>query len=456
MNFRKDFIWGAATAAFQIEGAAYADGKGASVWDAFCEQPGKVFGGHDGLVACDHYNRYKEDVATMKEIGISAYRFSICWPRIMPHGMGRVNENGIKFYSDLIDELLKNNITPYVTLFHWDYPYELFCRGGWLNPDSPKWFGDYAEVCTKAFGDRVQNFITINEPQCFIGLGHRVGVHAPGIVYPLKDCLQMGHHVLMGHGLAVQAIRANAKNSSVGYAPTGSFYYPNTESQKDIEAAKKATFSVTTDRWFFSSAWWSDPVFLGKYPMPTGDEKDMDVFKTFIANVKESDMALIKQPLDYYGQNCYDTAPIEHQDNEPGYRASEFPIGHPKTAIGWPITPEGYYWMPKFLHERYKLPVLITESGMSSHDAVSPDGGVHDVTRIDYIRSHLQSLEKAAADGVDILGHFYWSLLDNFEWAKGYNDRFGLVYVDYATQKRTLKDSALWYKKLIAEFANNK
>ena len=442
MSFRNDFIWGAATASYQIEGAAFEDGKGTSVWDEFCLQPGKVFEGHSGQIACDHYHRYKEDVAIMKEIGIDAYRFSLNWPRIMPEGAGKVNDKGIAFYSNLIDELLKNDITPYITLFHWEYPYELFCRGGWLNSDSSKWFADYVEVCVKAFGDRVKSFFTINEPQCFIGLGYQDAVHAPGISFPVKDVLQMAHNTLLGHGYAVQAIRGNVKDSKIGYAPAGEFYFPNTNCAEDIEAARKATFYVSADRGVFSVAWWSDPIFLGKYPKFAGNQD-------IIPRVKEGDMEIINQPLDFYGQNCYCGTPVSHSDDEKGFQLASRPVGHPRTAVGWPITPETYYWMPKYLYERYKTPIIITENGMSCHDAPSPDGKVHDINRIDYVRAHIASLKKAAVDGVDVRGYFYWSLLDNFEWARGYDERFGLVFVDYGTQQRILKDSALWYRDYI-------
>lgn len=443
MGFRKDFIWGTATASFQIEGAAFEDGKTPSVWDEFCKQPGKVYGGHDGLVACDHYHRYKEDVAIMKEMGIDAYRFSISWPRVIPGGVGKANEKGIAFYGNLIDELLKNDITPYVTLFHWDYPYELFCKGGWLNPDSVDWYTDYARVCAQAFGDRVKNFITFNEPQCFIGLGYQEAVHAPGILYPVKDVLQMGHNVLLAHGKTVKMLRETVKDVKIGYAPTGTFFYPDTDTPENIEAARKATFDVPAENWWFSCAWWSDPIFLGRYP-------EVKEFKDIMPEIKPGDMELISQPLDFYGQNCYHAAPVVHSDNPRGYEMAPRPIGHAKTAIGWPITPQGYYWMPKFLYERYKKPILITENGLSCHDAPSPDGKVHDPNRIDYVRAHLENLEKAADDGVDVIGYLHWSFMDNFEWAKGYDDRFGLVYVDYATQKRIMKDSAHWYKDYIA------
>lgn len=442
MEFKNDFVWGAATAAYQLEGAAYSDGKGASVWDMFCEQPGKIFEGHSGLVACDHYNRYKEDVSIMKEIGINAYRFSVSWPRIIPDGTGKINDKGLKFYSNLIDELLKNNITPYMTLFHWDYPYSLFCRGGWLNPDSHKWFAEYAEVLVKAFGDRVKNYFTLNEPQIYVGLGHQIGVHAPGSIFPARDLLQMGHHTLLSHGYAVQAIRATVKNSKVGYAPAGSFYYPNTNTPKDIEAARKATFSVSAEGWCFSAAWWSDPIFFGKYP-------EVEALRDIMPKINSDDMAVISQPLDFYGQNFYQAAPVEYSDNAPGFKTVARPVGHAKTAIGWSITPEGIYWLCKFLYERYNLPIIITENGMSSHDAPSPDGKVHDPNRIDYLHSHLENLKKAADDGVDIIGYLQWSFMDNFEWAKGYDDRFGLVYVDYNTQQRIIKDSGYWYRDYI-------
>ncbi|WP_069999507.1 GH1 family beta-glucosidase [Cellulosilyticum sp. I15G10I2] len=443
MSFPQDFIWGAATASYQIEGAAYEDGKGLSVWDVFCKEPGRVFQGHSGDVACDHYHRMKEDVKLMADMGLKAYRFSISWPRVIPNGVGEVNEKGLQFYSDLVDELIKYNITPYATLFHWDYPYELQKRGGWLNPDSPKWFEAYTKVVADKLGDRLKNYFTFNEPQCFIGISMVQTIHAPGIKYPTKDALQMAHNVLLAHGRAVKVLRETIKDCKIGYAPTGSSFYPATEKPEDIEAARQANFNVEIDNWAFGIGWWSDPVMLGTYP-----KEAVEKFGELMPEIGPQDMTLISQPLDFYGQNIYHSIPAA-SDGAGGFKKLDPPAGHPRTAIGWPITPESFYWLLKFLYERYKTPIVITENGMSAHDTISLDGKVHDPNRIDYLNRYLLELKKAIDDGIDVKGYFQWSLMDNFEWANGYNDRFGLVYVNFQTQERILKDSALWYKEVI-------
>ena len=443
MAFKKDFIWGAATAAYQIEGAAFEDGKGLSVWDTFCMEEGRGFEGHSGAVACDHYHRYREDFRLMAELGIKNYRFSFSWPRIMPDGTGKINDKGIAFYSDLIDEMLKNGITPYATLFHWDYPYELFRRGGWLCDESPEWFAQYTKVVADNFGDRVKDFFTLNEPQCFIGLSFVDTVHAPGIKFPLRDSLRMAHNVLLSHGAAVDVLRARVPGCRVGYAPTATHFHPATSSQEDLEAARRASFDASPDNWTFNIAWWSDPVLLGSYP-----QKCAELFGRNMPRIGQDDMARICRPLDYYGQNIYQSIPVE-SDGAGGCRAAKREVGHSKTAIGWPITPQCLRYPPVFLYERYKTPIIITENGLSCHDLVSLDGKVHDPNRIDYLERHLSELEKAAFDGADIAGYFQWSFMDNFEWAKGYDDRFGLVYVNFETQERIPKDSAYWYRDYI-------
>ena len=442
MSLRNDFIWGAATSSYQIEGAAYEDGKGLSIWDAFCKEPGRVFEGHSGDVACEHYHRYKEDVALMKEMGLKAYRFSISWPRVLPNGLGEVNEKGIKFYENLVDELLAAGITPYVTLFHWDYPKALFDKGGWLNPESSSWFEYYATVIAKRLGGKVKHYFTLNEPQCFIGISCQKTFHAPGIAYSVKDGLQMAHNVMLGHGKAVKALRAHVDGAIVGYAPTGSFFHPATDSAEDIEAARIANFDISED-WGFTVSWWSDPVILGKYP-----EKGVKLFGDRMPHIAPDDMATMCQPLDFYGVNIYHSAPVA-ADGKGGYKSVARKVGHPKTAIGWPRTPESLNHPIRQLHDRYKLPIYITENGLSTHDTVSLDGKVHDPDRIDFLNRYLLGLKAAAGAGCDILGYFQWSLMDNFEWAKGYDDRFGLIYVDFETQQRILKDSAYWYRDTI-------
>lgn len=441
--FKKEFIWGSATAAYQVEGAAYEDGRGLSVWDTFCKEPGRIFEGHSGDVACDHYHRFAEDFRLMASLGIRHYRFSFSWTRLIPDGDGGVNPLGIAYYNRLINSMLENGITPYATLFHWDYPRALFKKGGWLNDDSSQWFARYTQVIAQNFGDRVKFFYTLNEPQCFIGLSYVKTEHAPGIPFPTGDTLQMSHNVLLAHGRAVQVLRQEVPDCKVGYAPTAEFFVPATASSDDIEAARMATFDATPNSWSFNAAWWSDPVMLGQYPQHCAHQ-----FGSLMPVVKPGEMELISQPIDVYGQNIYQGAPVE-ADGTGGYRLTARPVGHAKTAIGWPITPEVLHYAPKFLYERYKTPIHITENGLSCQDAVSLDGRVHDPNRIDYLHRGLLELHKAVKEGIDVAGYFHWSFMDNFEWAKGYDDRFGLVYVDYATQQRIPKDSAGFYKEII-------
>ena len=452
MGFKKDFIWGAATASYQIEGAAYEGGKGLSVWDKFSHEPGKVLEGHTGDVACDHYHLFKEDVALMKRMGVKNYRFSLSWPRLIPNGVGEVNEEGVAFYNALIDELIANDIRPFVTLFHWDYPSALQAKGAWENPDSPYWFEAYASLCARRFGDRVKDFITLNEPQCFIGLGYGKGEHAPGYQLPLSATVAMSHNVLKAHGLAVRALRTLVPGVRVGYAPCGNPQLPATNSPEDIEAARKAYFDVNDapEHWAFNISWWSDPAILGSYP-----EAGLKKLGQYLPEGWEKDMETICQPLDFYAQNIYNGNIVKAADNADGYEHLDFAPGHPKTAIQWFVTPEALYWGPKFLYERYKVPFMITENGMSCHDAVSLDGKVHDPNRQDYMHRYLREFKRAAEDGVDAIGYFAWSLMDNFEWAFGYFDRFGLVYVDYNTQERIVKDSFYWYKEVMEQNGEN-
>ena len=451
MSFRKDFIWGAATASYQIEGAAFEDGKGPSVWDRFSHEPGKVLEGHTGDVACDHYHRFREDVQLMKAMGVKNYRFSISWPRLIPQGVGEVNEQGVTFYNALIDELLAAGIRPIVTLFHWDYPAALQARGAWENPESPAWFLEYATLCARRFGDRVKDFITFNEPQCFIGLGYCTGVHAPGYVLPPSATIPMSHHVLLAHGLTVSMLRETVPGVRVGYAPCGDPRIPASDRAEDIEAARKAYFSVpgSAKDWPFSVSWWSDPAILGRYP-----EDGLEHFGQYLPAGWEKDLKTICQPLDFYCQNIY-TGRLDRAADKQGWAELLQPVGHPKTAIQWAVTPDALYWGPKFLYERYKLPFMITENGMSSHDVVSLDGQVHDPQRQDYMHRYLLAYKRAAEDGVDAIGYLAWSLMDNYEWANGYTDRFGLVYVDYGTQERIVKDSFHWYKTVMESNGEN-
>jgi beta-glucosidase len=442
-SFPKGFVWGAATAAYQIEGACAEDGKGLSVWDTLSRQPGAIWHGHTGDTACDHYHRYPEDIALMQQIGLQAYRFSVCWPRILPEGTGAVNEKGLAFYDRLIDGLLSSGIQPWLTLFHWDYPQALYLRDGWLHPDSPKWFADYTRVVVDRYSDRVAHWMTINEPQCFVGLGHFGGHHAPKIKLDFDKALLVAHHVLLGHGMAAQTVRTHAKLKPViGWAPVGHISSPATESPADIEAARRHTMEITTEG-FWSNTWWADPVMLGRYP-----EDGLRLFGDAVPKFTDAEMRTIHQPLDFYGVNIYQGGTVKAG---PGGAPEIIPYGpgHALTHFNWNVTPETLYWGARFLYERYKHPVIMTENGMANTDWVMEDGRVRDPQRIDFLSRYLKAFRRAAQEGIDLGGYFVWSLMDNFEWAEGYRQRFGLIHIDFDTQQRTLKDSAFWYRKVI-------
>lgn len=443
--FPKDFLWGAASAAYQIEGAYKEDGKGEGIWDHFSHEKGKVNHGDTGDVACDHYHRYREDIAMMKELGLKSYRFSISWPRVLPEGTGKVNEKGLKFYSDLVDLITEAGIEPLVTLYHWNLPMALYEKGGWKNDESPEWFAEYVKVVVNALSDRVGFFITFNEPQIFVGGGYHRGYHAPFETVSTKDMMKITRNILLAHGRAVKTIRENAKRDvEVGMAPTGPVFVPASDSPDAVEEARKKSFSIDEDNYSHSNAWWGDPVMLGRFP----DEAEK-IFGEDLPRFSDEEWKLISEPLDFYGFNVYHaSSAFRFLDKESGYDEYAYP-GSPRNSLGWNITPRVLYYSPKFLYERYGKPVMITENGMANLDWVSLDGRVHDPQRIDYMNRYLLQLEKAIDDGVEVLGYHYWSIMDNFEWAEGYDPRFGLVYVDYRNENRILKDSAFWYKKVI-------
>ncbi len=443
MKFSQDFIWGTATAAYQIEGAWNEDGKGPSIWDIYSHQKGTTFGNHNGDTACDHYHRYKEDVALLRELGVRSYRFSLSWPRLIPNGTGEVNPKGVEFYNNLIGELIANGIEPCITLYHWDLPHALQIKGGFLNPEMPEWFGNYASICGKLFGDRVKKFITINEPQCVIGHGYEQARHAPGLKYTRREVLLATHILLLSHGKAVSALRETVKNVKIGYAPCADVKCPASNSQEDIEAAREAYFAISKDNYHsFNVTVFSDPVILGDYP-----KEYYEFFSDIMPKITKEDLALISQPIDFYCQNIYNGKYVRNENGKAVH--IPHPDGATMTTMDWLVTPEVLYWGPKFLYERYQLPIYITENGMADTDVMTRDGKIHDGSRIAYMERYLENLGRAILDGVDVRAYYYWSLMDNFEWTFGYSRRFGLVHVDYTTYKRTPKDSYYFYRDVI-------
>jgi len=463
-RFKDDFIWGAATSAYQIEGATNVDGRTDSIWDTFCRGKGNIRDYSSGEVACNHYENWQHDIGLMEQLGLQAYRFSISWSRIMPNGCGEVNQAGIDFYDRLIDGLLEKKIKPYITLFHWDLPQSLEDRGGWQNADIARWFGEYAGVLSERFSDRVENWFTLNEPQCFIGLGYHVGSKAPGLQLDVKESLQALHHSLLAHGHSVRALRSNAKNPiKVGPVQTGTVAYPFENNPAYEEAAYRATFNVHGSnednhgyyQWkvpvnpLWNFAWYADPIFLGHYP-----EQGLEVLGNKAPKFTDQEMEIISEPVDYCGLNLYSGFPVV-ADAECGWYAKERPLGNPLTAFKWSMTPEIMYWAPKFFYERYKKPIYITENGMSAHDWLSDSDKVSDPQRIEFLKSYLKYYRRASDENLPIKGYFLWSLMDNFEWEQGYEERFGIIYVDFESQKRCFKDSAYWYQSCIKTKGEN-
>lgn len=448
--FPSDFLWGASTSAYQIEGAPREDGKDLSVWDEFVRQPDAIVDGQTGDVACDFYHRYAEDIARMQAIGLRAFRFSVSWPRVIPEGVGDVNQKGLDFYSHLVDSLLAANITPVLTVFHWDTPLALMQRGSWEARDMAGWFSDYAALLARTLSDRVQYWLTINEPRSFIGGGYVTGIQAPGEKLPRDEYMRAAHITLLAHGRAVQAIRANAKKPvQISYACDVSPALPETNSAADISAAQAATFASPIDHfaasgiWWRENAWWLDPIYKGEYPQEALTALGKDA-----PEIQAGDMETIHQPLDFLGTNIYGGHLVRAAANNSSQEVA-FPAGFARTAMGWEVTPDAMYWGPKWLHERYNLPIFITENGCSCRDWVSLDGQVHDPERVDFTTRYLQALARASQERVPLKGYLHWSLLDNFEWQDGYTQRFGMIFVDFPTQKRILKDSAHWYAGVI-------
>jgi len=450
MGFKRDFAWGVASASYQNEGSRHADGKGLSVWDVFTHEEGRVADGYTGDTACSQYCLLERDLDILERLAVNSYRFSVSWPRVLPSGTGRVNQAGLDYYDRMVDKLLERNITPFITLFHWDLPYELYLKGGWLNRDMPEYFAEYTAAVVNRLSDRVTHWITQNEPQCYIGSALENGEHAPGLKLGKKDLFLAAHHSLLSHGRAVQAIRAGAKKTpQIGYAPASWWLWsPETERAEDIEACRARTFG-TEDNPIGGTAWWLDPVCLGRYP-----EDGWKKYEAYMPSVGSGDMKLISEPVDFLGMNIYQTY-VGRAGEQGGCITVEREQGAPRTMAGWPVTPQAMYWGPKFYWERYGKKLYITENGVSGQDWISLDGKVHDPQRIDFTHRYLRQLRRAAEEGVDLEGYFHWTLMDNFEWSTGYQNRFGLVYVDFASQRRILKDSAYWYRKVIETNGEN-
>ena len=420
MAFAKDFLWGAASAAPQIEGAWNEDGRGESIWDTLVHEGGHVKHGENCDVACDHYHRWREDVAIMKELGLKSYRFSVSWSRVLPEGTGRVNEKGLQFYRDLCDALIEAGIKPLVTLYHWDLPTALYKKGGWKNPESPIWFEEYTEVVSRALGDRIYGWMTFNEFQVFVGLGMMIGMHAPFERNDTDTLIGVTKNLLLAHGRAVTVLRKNCPGALVGLAPTGDCYLPKDDSPEAVEEARRRSLSIR-DKLFMSNTWWADPIFLGRYP-----EEAEELFGERMYRLSKEEWASVSQKLDFYGYNCYQGT-MDYPPPADGYDNYAYQ-GCPKTAFGWNFTPQALYYSSKFWYERYGLPVLITENGYAGTDHVMLDGKVHDPQRQDFLHRYLLQVKRAVDEGIPVLGYTYWSIMDNFEWADGYDPRFGLVY----------------------------
>lgn len=453
MSFPKNFTWGVASSSYQIEGAHDVDGRKPSIWDQFSRQPGKTFEGHTGDVACDHYHRYAEDVALMQQHAVQAYRFSLAWPRLLPDGTGKPNEKGLAFYDRLIDSLLAAGVTPWVTLYHWDLPLALHRRGGFLNRDIVDWFADYTALVAARYGDRVKHWMTFNEPQCTMGLGYQEALHAPGWRLPFADCLAGAHHLLLAHGRAVQALRAGCRGPvQISLANTSRERIPASATAADIEAARRDYFSCT-EKSMWNLSWWADALVRGAYP-----EEGLKNFAADLPEIRTDDMALIAQPIDFLAYNCYSGWFVRADaKGNPEKIPGGFGIGNARGTLPWlQVAPDAAYWAARFQTERYPgLPFVFTENGLCNIDNVMLDGTVPDPQRIDFLTRYLSAIKRAGADGVPVAGYFYWSVMDNFEWSEGYKDRFGLVHVDYQTQKRTPKSSYAWYRDTIRANGTN-
>jgi beta-glucosidase len=434
--FPRDFVWGAATASYQIEGAANEDGRGESVWDRFCATPGKVRNGDSGAVACDFYHRYREDIGLMRELGLDGFRFSIAWPRVLPDGGGPVNRKGLDFYDRLVDELLGSGIRPFVTLFHWDTPQAVEDAGGWPARGTVDAFCAYVEAVAERLGDRVDHWITHNEPWVVSWVGHGWGHHAPGRTSE-ADALATAHHLLLSHGRAVELLRSRSPRSQVGITLNLDHVYPQSDSPGD-EAAARWTDGLH-NRWFL------DPIFRGAYPADM-----LDDWASIMPEIHDGDLATIAAPIDFLGVNNY-TSPLVAADSNGGRSQIVRRPDVDRTDMGWEVVPDGLHDLLLRLHRDYApRSIYVTENGAAFPDVRGHDGHIGDPERRAYLEAYIEAAGRAVAAGVPLRGYFAWSLLDNFEWAWGYWKRFGLVYVDYATLERIPKGSFYWYRDFIA------
>ncbi|WP_010257807.1 GH1 family beta-glucosidase [Treponema primitia] len=439
-QFPNGFEWGTASASYQIEGAWDADGKGECIWDRFSHTPGHIHDGTTGDRACDFYHRYEDDIRLAKKLGIKVYRFSISWPRIFPDGTGAVNEAGIAFYRKVLTCLHDNGIKAGVTMYHWDLPQKLQDRGGWANREIVGWFETYAKTLYERLGDLVDYWITLNEPYCTSIIGYWIGEHAPGY-HDYSMALSAVHHLLLAHGAAVKAYRKTGLKADIGITLNMNISYPyNPDCPEDVAAAKRNQEH--------SNNLFGDPIFLGKYP-----EELFSYLKkrgVVLPDIQTGDMELISQKVDFFGLNTYFTDHVKADETAWPLGTASGKTGRPQTDMGWEVNPEGMYDLLKWIHSRYNPPkVIITENGAATNDWVNVEGKVDDPNRIDYLYRYLAQVHKAIQEGVPVQGYYVWCFCDNFEWAKGLSKRFGIVYVDYDTQKRTPKESAYWYAELI-------
>ncbi|WP_010251951.1 GH1 family beta-glucosidase [Acetivibrio cellulolyticus] len=438
IEFPKDFIWGSATASYQVEGAYDKDGKGESIWDRFSHTPGKIENNDTGDVACDHYHRYEDDIKLIKELGLKSYRYSIAWPRIFPDGNGKPNPKGMDFYKRLTNLLLENGITPAATLYHWDLPQKLQDKGGWTNRDTIEYFQEYSSFVFKNLGDVVPMWFTHNEPFVVAFLGHALGSHAPGETDTAMS-LDVAHNILVSHGKVISLYRDMNYNGKIGIALNLSHKYPASQKEEDVKAAWLSDGIL--------NRWYLDPLFKGSYPKDVIEHYSR---RNINFTCSEEDLKIIKQPIDFLAFNTYEPEFVKYNEETEFVGINSELDNLEKTEMGWIVYPQGLYDLLKRLDKDYGKPnLIISENGAAFKDVIDGDGNIRDDRRINYIYEHLASSHRAIEEGVNLKGYYVWSLMDNFEWGFGYSKRFGLIHVDFDTLKRTIKQSGYWYKNVI-------